>query len=102
MNTETINIKVDSAFKKEAQRVAKGLGFSLSAAIKVLLRQLVRTKELHVHMNEEEPSEYLIQMLKESEEDVKAGRVISFDNLEDALHHADDLIAADEKNHRKD
>lgn len=92
MNTAVINIKVDPKVKKKAQGVASDLGFSLSALINGYLRSLIKTKSVHFSLNEkEEPSEYLIKALKESEEDRKAGRVSpSFDNAKDAIKWLND------------
>src|SRR3989344_4947222 len=94
MNT-TINIDVQT--KKQAQQIAQELGLSLSSIIKGYLRQFVRTKEVHLSIEGEEPSDYLLEMLRESEADVKAGRVISFDNPGEELAHIDALILADEE-----
>lgn len=96
----TINIKVDEETKKEAQRIADELGFSLSAILKGYLRQFVRTKEVNVRL--EEPSDYLIESIKESNEDIRAGRAVSFESPYDALRHADQLVLADEEKDTKD
>ncbi len=42
-----INIKADKAVKKNAQKVASDLGFSLSAVINAYLRQLIRSKSVY-------------------------------------------------------
>ncbi len=52
MNTEVINIKVDLKTKKEAQRIAKEMGLSLSAVLHAFLRQFVRTKSIHFALGE--------------------------------------------------
>jgi len=89
-NTAVINVKTDAEVKREAQFLASELGFSLSSVINSLLRQFVRTRRIEVEVAEE-PSEYLIQALKESAEDVKAGRVSpAFDNVEDAIKWLND------------
>lgn len=86
MNTAIINIKTDPQLKKQAQAIASDLGFSLSSLINGYLRQLTRTKTITFSLISEEPSEYLIQALKESEEDRKAGRTSpTFDNADDAI-----------------
>jgi len=41
-----INIKADKEIKKDAQRIAADLGFSLSAVINAYLKQFVRNKEV--------------------------------------------------------
>ena len=42
-----INIKTDKEVKKDAQKVASDLGFSLSAVINAYLKQFVRNKEVY-------------------------------------------------------
>ena len=42
-----INIKTDKEIKKDAQKIARDLGFSLSAIINAYLRQFIRNKEVH-------------------------------------------------------
>ena len=91
MNTAIINIKTDPKVKAKAQRIASELGFSLSALINGYLNQLVRTKTIHFSVLEEEPSEYMIQALKESEEDKRRGRYSSFDS-DKALEYLDNII----------
>lgn len=50
------------------------------------LREFIAGKNFHVELEKEEPSEWLIQELKASREDEKAGRVSpGFDNTEDAI-----------------
>ncbi|SRR5260221_3019009 len=84
MNTAVINIKTDPKVKKDAQNIASDLGFSLSAVMNGYLKSFIRTKA--INFNLEEPSDYLIQALEESETDRKAGRVSpTFDNAENAI-----------------
>ena len=91
MNTAVINVKIDKKTKFQAQEIAANLGFSLSSLINGYLRQLIKSKTIHFSLQEENPSEYLIQALKESEEDRKAGRVSpSFNNAKDAIKWLDD------------
>ena len=85
MNTAVINIKTDAKVKVQAQKIAAQMGFSLSSLINGYLRQLTRTKTVSFTLNNEEPSDYLIQALKESEADRLAGRTSGpFDNADDA------------------
>ena len=87
MNTATINTKIDPEIKAEAQLLAKEFGFSLSSIVNAHIRNFVRTRRISFEMNDEEPSEYLIQALKESEADRKAGRFSTFDTPEKAISH---------------
>ena len=96
MNTAVINIKTDPKIKAKAQGVASELGLSLSAIINGYLNNLVRTKT--VYFSVEEPSEWMIKRMRESEADRKAGRVVSFENPEKALQYLDKLIDDRSKN----
>lgn len=96
MQTAVINLRVEPQTKEKAQIVARQLGLSLSAVIEGFLAHLIRTKTIHFSLKEE-PTEYMLQALKESKEDIKAGRVVSFKNPDKALQYLDRLIAYDKK-----
>lgn len=65
----------------------------LSVIIKGFLKQFSRTRA--ISFNAEEPSEYMIESLRKSEEDVKAGRVSpTFTNAKDAIAWLDDPNAS--------
>lgn len=96
MNTAVVNVKVNPKVKKEAQRIAEELGFSISSLINGYLKQFIRTKAVDFSLNEE-PSEYMIKNLEESEKDIKAGRVISFEKGKDALKYLDNIISNEKK-----
>lgn len=87
MNTTTINIKADPKVKLQAQKIAAELGLTLSGVLNGFLKQFVRTKKVQFSLEENEtPSPYLIQALKEAEEDRKNGWVSpGFDKAEDAI-----------------
>lgn len=100
MNSAVINIKTNPIIKAKAQKVAEELGFSLSSLINGYLRHLVKTKAIHFNTSEE-PTQYLIDALRESEEDIKAGRVLSFENEKDAVNYFEGLLKIDEKRNKK-
>ena len=87
MRTAVINIKTNPELKLEAQTIAADLGFSLSSLINAFLKNLTRTRTVTFSSAvNEEPSDYLIQALKESEEDRLAGRTSpTFDNANDSI-----------------
>lgn len=90
MNTAVINIKTNPSTKTRAQEIAKELGFSLSALINGYLRHLVKTKTVHF-TTKEEPSKWLIKVLKENKKDIKKGKVSpAFENVDDAIAWLDD------------
>lgn len=85
MKTTTIHIKTDIKTRDNAKKVAEEFGLSLTSLVNALLKQIARTKKLTLSIDEV-PNQYLIQALKDSEEDVKAGRVSpSFTNTKDAI-----------------
>ena len=74
MNTAIINIKTQPETKAKAQQIARQIGVSLSSLLNAYLRKLVRTKKVEFDLGEE-PSPYLIKILKKADKDIKAGRV---------------------------
>ncbi len=86
MNTTTIHIKTDVKTRDEAKKVAEDFGFSLTALVNAMLKQIARTKRLSLSL-EEEPTHSMIEALKQSEADEKAGRKISFASGKDALEY---------------
>lgn len=85
MNIAVINIKTQPEVKAQAQRVARDLGLSLSSLINAFLKQFVKTKKVTFSLDEE-PSPYLVKILKKADKDIKAGRVSpAFDDVEDAI-----------------
>lgn len=99
MNTAIVNVKVDPTVKRQAQKVAGEMGLSLSALINGFLKNLVKTKTVTFSASEE-PTPYLLRALKESKEDIKTGRVVSFKNPKDALSYLDTMIVNEKKSHK--
>ena len=85
MNTAIVNAKVNPKIKKQAQKIAGEIGVSLSDVINGKLREFIEEKTI-TFRKPEIPSDYLIKSLKESKEDIKAGRISPhFDNAKDAI-----------------
>ncbi len=85
MNTAIINIRTKVKVKQEAQKVAGDLGFSLSSLLNAYLKDLIKSKTVHFSL-EEKPNAYLRKVLKESDRDIKAGRVSpTFTNKKEAI-----------------
>ena len=89
--TTVLNVKIDPKIKNKARKVAEELGFSLSAAVNALLRDLIRTKTLNVSALEEKPSARLLASIKAAERDHKEGKTIKFSSGEEALKFLDTL-----------
>lgn len=71
-----INIKTDQAVKREAQKLAEELGFSLSALVTASLKQFVRTREVQFSVAPR-MTPYLEGVIKEVEKDLKAKKNLS-------------------------
>ncbi len=86
MNSAVINIKTDPRVKLEAQKVASGLGLSLSALINGYLKHIIKTETVQFSLKKEErPKKWLLDAIKEAREEVRRGEYYSFDNIEDSL-----------------
>ncbi len=92
MKTALLTVKIDPRVKRKAHAAAEALGLSLGTLINVQLNEFLRTKTIHASLSEMHPSPYLLKALKESSQDVKAGRVYSFDISKKALSFIDDVI----------
>ncbi len=89
MNTTSVHIKLESDVKERSQQIAEELGLSLSAVMKALLKQFIRTKRLSVG-GIEEPSDYMIAALKETDREYKNGETSkSFANIQDSFKWLD-------------
>ncbi len=83
--TTILNVKVDPKIKMKAKKIAAEMGVSLSAVVNAYLRDLIRTETLFVSMRHARPSEWLMEAIRESEEDMKNGRVESFKSGKEAV-----------------
>ena len=99
MNTASILIKTDPHIKARAQKTAEKMGLSLTSIINNYLKHFIGTETIIFSNIDEEPSQYLIDELKKSEADVKAGRVIRFKTPQDALNYLDREIENDRQKH---
>jgi addiction module RelB/DinJ family antitoxin len=76
MNNAVITLKTNSVLKSKAMKIADDLGFSLSSLINAYLKNLVRNRSITFNLNDESyPTKFMIEGLKESAADIKAGRI---------------------------
>lgn len=92
MNTTVVNFKTDAKVKRGAQAVARDLGFSLSSLLNAYMRNLVRTRTVAFTDDVSlEPMPYLKRIIKQSEKDIKAGRVSpAFSSAKESIAWLDD------------
>ena len=75
MSYTVVSTKIDPQTKKEAMATADSLGVPLSVVIKAFLKQFIRTKTVTFSArDDEEPSEYLIQTIKQALKDKRDGK----------------------------
>lgn len=85
--SQIINFKTDERTKKEAQKIAKEMGISLSSVLNVMLHELIRTKTLYINLNKEEPSTYMLEAITKAKAEIKNRKLSpDFDKTEDAIH----------------
>jgi len=95
MALTTIHIKTDTKTRDEAKKVAEEFGFTLSALVNAMLKQVGRSKRLQLDLYDETPSQWMIDGLEQSDADEAAGRVISFKTADDAVAYVQSLIDHD-------
>jgi addiction module RelB/DinJ family antitoxin len=100
MNTASILVKTDPKIKEQAQQTAEEMGISLTSVINRYLKHFIQTKSITFTVNDEIPNQKTIAALKQSEADVEAGRVISFESGQKTLDYVKSLIKNDKKHIR--
>ena len=68
MATVNISIKIDEETKKEAQKLFKDLGLSLSTAINIFLKQAIREKGIPFYINSLPENSELVQAFEEAKQ----------------------------------
>lgn len=76
MNQIATTIKLDSAVKNEAQKVAKSMGLSLSTIIENKLREVIKDRRV-VFEADIEPNVAFKTVIKKIETDVKSDKNLS-------------------------
>lgn len=76
MNQIATTIKLDSAVKKEAQKVAKSMGLSLSTIIENKLREVIKDRRV-VFEADIEPNTAFKKVINKIETDVKSNKNLS-------------------------
>lgn len=85
MSTAQIGFKTSPQVKLQAQKLSNELGVNLSSILNGLLKQFIRNKRLELSIDPQ-PSQYALNMITESEEDIKKGNISpSFDNAKGAV-----------------
>lgn len=97
MKTAVITLKIEPKIKKEAQKAAEEFGMSLSSLVSGFLRDFIFNREIRFCQKEENPSQYLIDAIKEAEEERKKGNFHSFVDAQDAIKFLDGVRTGEVK-----
>lgn len=85
-----VSFKTSQRLKEKALEKAEGQGITLKALLTMAMNAFVRDElEIAVRSKGETPSPFLIQAMKESEEERMRGDVVSFDSANDAIRYLD-------------
>lgn len=92
--TTVINFKTDKKIKTQAQKIAEAMGLNISDILNIYLREFVNKKEIHINLNEDEsnPSDELLEAMREAKEEYKSGKMKSFKNMDEAIAYLDQFI----------
>lgn len=91
MKTAVITLKIEPKIKKQAQKTAEEFGLSLSSLVSGFLRDFIFNREIRFSHKEDTPSQYLIDAIKEAEEERKKGNYYSFTDSKEAVRFLDDV-----------
>lgn len=82
--TSAINIQIDSETKREATKILNELGLSMSTAINLFLRQVIKRDGLPFEVVNSKPSKELLLALKEAEDIINnPDKYKSYKNIEE-------------------
>ena len=83
----TINVRTSAETKKAAEELFEDFGLSMTSAINVFLKQVIRERRIPFEIGYETPNELTAKVLKETEEGKNLSPVYhSVSELMDSLH----------------
>jgi DNA-damage-inducible protein J len=65
MSTTTINVRIDTQTKRQAQKVFSRLGFDVSSAVKVFLKKVIQTSSMPFRIGLMNDPKFISEMKKE-------------------------------------
>ena len=102
MHTTSLHVKIEPEIKRDAEKVADELGLSLSAVMKALLKQFIRTRKLSVELVDrpEIPNAAFRRRLAQTEKDIAQGKGRVFKDHKEVLTYLDALIEHDQRQNK--
>lgn len=89
MSTINLNIRTDKAVKDQAEAIFNELGLSLTTAVNMFLRTVIRENGIPFELKLDVPNEITAKAIKEGKEllsNPKASKYTSMEALKDALN----------------
>lgn len=89
MSTTNLNIRTDKAVKDQAEAIFNELGLSLTTAVNMFLRTVIRENGIPFELKLDVPNEITDKAIKEGKEllsNPKAPKYTSMEALKDALN----------------
>ena len=90
--TSAINIQIDTETKKAATEILNDLGLSMSTAINIFLKQVIKTDGLPFEVKNPKPNRELIEALNEGNKIIKElenGKRDGYNNMTDLINSLD-------------
>lgn len=87
--TSAINIQVDTETKKAATEILNNLGLSMSTAINIFLKQVIKTDGLPFEVKNPKPNKELVEALKEGNKilkELETGKRQGYNNMTDLIN----------------
>lgn len=92
MATVQTQIRIDEDLKKEASELFKELGFDMSTAVNIFLRQCVMRHGLPFEVKTPQLKPEVIEAIEEAERMLKDPNTKSYDSLAEALADMDEEV----------
>ena len=92
--TTVINFKTDKKIKTQAQKIAEKMGLNLSDVLNIYLRGFIVTKRIYIDVNKDEsnPSDELLEAVREAREEYKNKSLKSFKSSQEAMAYLNKYI----------
>lgn len=86
--TTTMNIRMDEATRRELQDFAGQIGIPATSLVNASIRQMLRSRAV-TFATSLEPTSYLENILRQTDNDIKAGKNLSpvFGSVDDMFDH---------------
>ncbi len=81
--TSAINVRADKDIKQQAEQICSDLGISMSTAVNMFLRAIVRNRGIPFELQLKKPNKTTIKALEEAGKIANDNKVKGYNNIED-------------------